>query len=148
MLNPQRLNELAGSKVFFPNYPLSWVKSGAIYVVLAWQDRALNEHQQKEAAEIGLNMNIPLAFPATYQDQRMIAQRSCFTIHGERLESLNEILGNSGITATDCLYAYKIDIKARIDLLRELSILGISAATIFPDLDHLAEDLAIDMGGF
>ena len=78
----------------------------------------------------------------------MIAQRSCFTIHGKILESLNEILGKNGIVATDCLYEYKIDIRARIDLLRELSILGVSAATIFPDIDHLAEDLTIDMRGF
>jgi len=149
MLDPQKLNELAGLKNFFPNYPLSWVKGGGIYVALAWQNRTLTEFQQREAVEeIGLNLNIPLAFPATYQDQRMIAQRSCFTIHGKALEPLSEIIRKNNIVASDCLYEYKIDIRSRIDLLRELSILGVSAATIFPDLDHLAEDLTIDIRGF
>lgn len=148
MLNPQKLNELAGAKIVFPNYPLSWIKGGGIYVALAWQNRTLNENQQTEALKIGLNLNIPLAFPAIYQDQRMIAQRSCFTIHGKALEPLSEILERNNIVAIDCLYEYKIDMGARIDLLRELSILGVSAATIFPDLDHLAEDLTIDIRGF
>ena len=148
MLNPNKLNELAGSKTYFPNYPLSWTKGGGLYVALAWQNRALSQDQQREADGIGINLNIPLAFPATYQDQRMIAQRSCFTIHGQALEPLSVILQKNEMVVNDCLYEYKIDIKARIDLLRELSILGVSAATIFPDLDHLAEDLAIDMKGF
>jgi len=75
----------------------------------------------------------------------MIAQRSCFTIHGEDLRPIQEILGESNIDLTECLFEYKIDIQAKNPMLRELSILGISAATIFPDLDHLAKDLKFDV---
>jgi len=92
-----------------------------------------------------ISLKIPIAFPATYQDQRMIAQRSCFTIHGEDLRPIQEILGESNIDLTECLFEYKIDIQAKNPMLRELSILGISAATIFPDLDHLAKDLKFDV---
>jgi hypothetical protein len=91
------------------------------------------------------DLDIPLAFPATYQDQRMIAQRSCFTIHGIALKPLAEILRSKKIDLADYLIEYKIDFECRKELLRELSILGISAATIFPDLDHLSQDLISDV---
>lgn len=147
MLNPRKLNDLAGSKTYSPNYPLSWVKGGGLYVALAWQNRVLEESQQKLRDEIGINLSIPIAFPATYQDQRMIAQRSCFTIHGTALEPLQNILVKKNIELAECLFEYKIDTEPRSSLLKELSILGISAATIFPDLDHLARDLLTDIEG-
>jgi hypothetical protein len=145
MLNPFKLNEFAGSKNIPPNYPLSWVKGGGLYVALAWQNRILSASQQVEMRRIGLNLNIPMAFPAIYQEQRMIAQRSCFTIHGTELKPIKEILKNGGIDLTECLFEYKIDSKARGSLLKTLTILGISAATIFPDLDHIAIDLRHDI---
>ncbi len=148
MLNPHKLNALAGSVNYFPNYPLSWVGGGGLYVALAWQNRVLEGYQQEEAKQRKFNLNIPFAFPATYQDQRMIAQRSCFTIHGLSLEPLEDILNTNKIPVADCLFEYEIDAGARNDLLEELSILGVSAAKIFPDLDHLAIDLAKDIKGF
>jgi len=148
MLNPFKLNDLAGSKNIPPNFPLSWVKGGGLYVALAWQNRQLLPEQECERIRIGINQKIPLAFPAIYQDQRMIAQRSCFTIHGTELKSIKTILSDNGIGITDCLFEYKIDNGARSSLLKSLSILGISGASIFPDLDHLAEDLKFDIEEF
>jgi hypothetical protein len=147
MLNPQRLNELAeGHKLANLDYPLSWVKIGAMYVSLAWLHRNLSpEHMNVEQAE-GWDLDIPIAFPATYQDQRMIAQRSCFTIHGLKLKPLAEILTEKKVDIADYLIEYLIDLESRKSLLRELSILGISAATVFPDLDHLSKDLVNDVG--
>jgi hypothetical protein len=146
MLNPQRLNELAvGHKLANFDYPLSWVKIGAVYVSLAWQHRNLApEHMNVERTE-KWNLDVPIAFPATYQDQRMIAQRSCFTIHGIALKPLAEILTNMNIEVEEYVIEYQIDFEFREGLLRELSILGISAATIFPDLDHLSQDLISDV---
>ena len=77
----------------------------------------------------------------------MIAQRSCFTIHGEDLGPMQEILSERKIDLTECLFEYRIDIQAKSLMLQKLSILGISAATIFPDLDHLAKDLLSDVKG-
>jgi hypothetical protein len=147
MLNPRKLNDLAGSKTYPPNYPLSWFTGGGLYVALAWQNRKLNAAQKELRDRIGLNIAIPIAFPATYQDQRMIAQRSCFTIHGRALKSLQDILIKNNIDLADCLVEYKIDLQDRSALLKELSILGVSAATLFPDLDHLASDLVTDIDG-
>lgn len=91
------------------------------------------------------DMSIPIAFPATYQDQRMIAQRSCFTIHGDELKPIPHILSDRKIRVEDYLTKYDIDIKKKNSILKELAFLGISAATIFPDLDHLAEDLTAEI---
>ncbi len=108
MLNPRKLNELAGVPTYPPNYPLSWVHIGALYIRLAWENRDLekiklsmqeqakaaygNQENQDQAqlkrelkAIQDIKLEVPIAFPATYQEQRMIAQRSCFTIHGALL---------------------------------------------------------------
>lgn len=165
MLNARRLNDLAGAKTYPLNYPLTFdTPFSTIYIQLAWQNRDLGkikrsikdqlqqfpqnqtQEQIKKGQEAidGISVKIPIAFPATYQDQRMIAQRSCFTIHGESLASIPEILKESNIDLSDCLFEYKIDADKTNELLKELNILGISAATIFPDLDHLADDLRYD----
>jgi hypothetical protein len=146
MLNAQLLNELAlGHKLANFDYPLSWVKIGAVYVSLAWQHRTLAQEDMNIEQTDECNLDVPIAFPATYQDQRMIAQRSCFTIHGLVLKPLVEILTNINVDVADCVIEYQIDFDSRKPLLRELSILGISAATIFPDLDHLSQDLIRDI---
>jgi hypothetical protein len=75
----------------------------------------------------------------------MIAQRSCFTIHGESLAAIPDILKKNDIDLSECLFEYKIDAQETNALLKELNLLGISAATIFPDLDHLADDLTYDV---
>jgi len=43
MLNPRSLNNNAGVKTYDLNYPLSWVKIGALYIALAWQNRDLDQ---------------------------------------------------------------------------------------------------------
>lgn len=72
----------------------------------------------------------------------MIAQRSAFTIHGKNLGSISAILVAKNITVSDCLYSYEIDEASIDNMLYELSYLGITHASIFPDLDHLCKDIA------
>ena len=143
MLNPNSLNRLAGYDAA-PNYPLSWAtRFSAQYVALAWQSRSISIPPVPEGRRI--DFSIPIAFPATYQDQRMIAQRSCFTIHGIELKPLKKLLQKKKIRLRDYLFEYRIDLRKRKSILNELSILGISAASIFPDLDHIAIDLLTDI---
>jgi hypothetical protein len=170
MLNPRKLNEFAGIGTYDLNYPLSWqVFPSSLYVALAWENRNLKKIKDRikngtikeyhyfpddpnavdrELEVINqISLKIPIAFPATYQDHRMIAQRSCFTIHGTELKPIHEILSDNKIGLTECLREYQIDSseQTRISLLKDLSILGISAASIFPDLDNLAKDLKTDV---
>jgi len=84
---------------------------------------------------------LPIAVPATFQDHRMIAQRSCFTVHGQALEPIADILTTKNIDVAECLIEYHIAPVAVSNLLEELAMLGVSATTIFPDLDHLAKDM-------
>lgn len=145
MLNPQKLNELAGSRTYSPDYPLSWIGGGGLYVSLAWQNRKLDEASKDYQIQNKLDLDIPLAFTAAYQDHRMTARRSCFTVHGTTLEPLEDILREKNIKLSDCLYKYEIASTARADLLKELSIAGVSTAIIFPDLTYLAQDLISDV---
>jgi hypothetical protein len=168
MLNARKLNDLAGAKTNPLNYPLSFgVPFAPLYISLAWQNQDIKKIKQpiKERLEQNpqnqtseqikeeleaidkLSLKIPIAFPATYQDQRMIAQRSCFTIHGEDLKPIEDILDDHSIKISECLFKYDIDTNERRAMLEELYILGRSAATIFPDLDHLAIDLKYDVNG-
>jgi hypothetical protein len=148
MLNTYKLNELAGMSLDQLNYPLSWVKGGSLYIALAWQHRKLNSNQKGIAKSNKIEIDIPIAFPSTYQDHRMFAQRSCFTIHGTALKPLKDILSEEELKISEYLIEYEIDINEKSSLLRELSILGISASTVFPDLEHLAIDLKTDVERF
>ncbi len=68
----------------------------------------------------------------------MLVQMSGFTIHGKAvpLESRSDL---DGMLAT-----YVIPASAKDRIRRELASLGIRERTVYPDLDHLARDLARD----
>jgi len=135
MLNPHRLNELAMGESDYLNFPISWgQKPGYRNIELAWVQRKV-----KNAYDL------PIAMPAIYQDHRMIAQRSCFTIHGKRLEPMLDLLRNQDIDPAECLIEYPINADMTDKLIRDLAVLGVSAATIFPDLDNLAKDICSEI---
>ena len=136
MLNPHKLNELAtGQQSDYLNFPLSWLAGGYENVALAWEERKPQR-----------GFVLPIAVPATYQDYRMISQRSCFTIHGKALKPLPDLLRNKGVELAECLIEYRVDIDAATQLVEDLATLGISGSTIFPDLDHLAKDISSELG--
>lgn len=136
MLDPHQLNVLAGAQESdHLNFPLTWVNAGYENIALAWEERAPTH-----------GFVLPIAVPATYQDHRMIAQRSCFTVHGKILDPLADLLRNRGVDLGECLIEYHIDSDAMAQLMEELAILGITGSTIFPDLDHLAQDISNELG--
>jgi hypothetical protein len=133
MLNPHCLNELATSaKSDGLNYPLSWDGVGRENIALAWEERNPSR-----------GFVLPIAMPATYQDHRMIAQRSCFTVHGKSLESLDKVVLAKAASLEPYLMEYRIDSKECSPLISALRILGISHSSVFPDLDHLGKDIAL-----
>jgi FRG domain len=77
----------------------------------------------------------PMAIQPQYVHTRLSAQRSVFTVHGTRKESIN-IFASSRI-----LKKYKIDPHYRDEIKRDLTILGITESVVSPDLDGLAIDL-------
>lgn len=131
MLHPYRLNELAtGGKTDHLNFPISWQGSGYENIALAWEQR-----------NPARGFDTPVAIPAIYQDHRMIAQRSCFTVHGKSLQPIVDLLKAKCDSTHKILREYAIDYNGIRPMLVDLAVLGISSSTLFPDLDHLAEDI-------
>lgn len=80
------------------------------------------------------NQNI--AATASRTDPRMVAQLGNFTIHGART-SLED-----GPNAAEFLTSVSIPADARERVNSDLSMIGVRLSTLFPDLQHLAEELS------
>ncbi len=69
-------------------------------------------------------------------DPRVMIQQSMFTIHSDKTPL------DSNAASGDFLAKFRIPEETRIGLRHELYIIGIHESTLFPDLEHLARDLA------
>lgn len=127
------------------NFPLTYKGGdlpamGYVNIAPAWEERG------QYSKRTGIIMPIPV--PGTYQGARMIAQRSCFTVHGrERKKGLKEILEYHMIgDVAECLVEISIakNKAAKKRMLAQLARLGITNASIFPDLDRLGYDLTAE----
>jgi len=142
MLNPFALNDLSitndTEKLTFNIYPLTWydpkkedpkAKSniGFENIAGAWENDTRG-------------VPLPVAVQPTNVHPRMTAQRSCFTVQGKRKESLCDLLSEYA-PGKDILRKYVIDKDKSKEILGDLRILGMSRATLFPELDGLAKDL-------
>ena len=119
MLNPHALNELcAGQPGDFLNLPLSWWKAGYANIGLAWEER-------KSAA-----FDLPMALPTVCQDARMIAQRSCFTVHGRLLEPVISLLQKSHVQVDKYVVSYDIDRRRSRDICVGSRIIAVMATRV------------------
>jgi hypothetical protein len=82
------------------------------------------------------NIYHPLAVYPFYLDQRMAAQKTCFTIFGNKI---------NGLLSADkkdvFLDSILIDGKEKLKIMNELALAGIDHYSIFPDLDGLGISL-------
>lgn len=112
-------------------FPLTWLGPeggiGSENISGAWQKDTVGT-------------DLPAAVHPTNIHARMSVQKSCFTVHGKEKESLNELLDKFGFKY---LKKYVVEgTKSNTKkMLEDLRMLGISHATLFPDLDGLAKDL-------
>ena len=133
MLNPIELNRMSlhdGGNVKDNEFPLPWVdieKNNGINIGAENFKGAWNSDK--------FGTELPVAIHPTNIHKRMSAQKSCFTIHGKRKESLNKLVDSKH------LKKYVINSSNSKDMLKELKWLGISQSTMFPDLDGLAKEL-------
>jgi len=136
MLRPMALNAfvveaLTGKEVEpFDEFPLTWFRpeSGSINIgheniCGAW------ERDRK-------GIDYPVAVHPTYLHPRMSAQRSVFTVHGTRKESIDSLI------PPDLLVRFEIQPRAKKDIYHDLAMLGVQETTAYPDLDGLAKELA------
>lgn len=130
MLNPIELNNLSLSEEgkvdsTYYTFPLTWVGDNNI--------GHLNVRGAWEKDKVGTDL--PVAIYPTNIHPRMTVQRSCFTIHGKRKECLNKLIDSAH------LKRYVINPSKSEEMMHDLRMLGVSQATLFPDLDALAKDL-------
>lgn len=118
-LNPSKLNELE----FETDKLLSPYRED-VKILFEAPFGVSNKDSEKVAAVV-----------IRHVDVRMTVQLSTFSIHGSRMP-LNEYKGNDQF-----LFKFNIPSGSKQDLRLGLSGLGIRKSNIFPDLDHLADEL-------
>lgn len=132
ILNPIELNALSASnpQSGVGELPLPWHQSrspsvvniGNINIRGAWEND-------------GVGVPLPVAFVPTHVHPRMAAQRSRFTVWGQDKRSLQDLITDA------ILKRIPLDPVQKTQFQRDLRILGIQEASVFPDLDGLAREL-------
>ena len=132
VLDPMKLNQLSLQQKDEPiDFPLTWIENkynkniGHENIKLAWAN-----------GKDSVGLELPVAVHPSYIHPRMSAQRSVFTIHGTKKDSLKDLV------TSDILEKIEIDSSKREYLRIELKLLGVEASTAFPDLDGLAKELS------
>lgn len=77
-----------------------------------------------------------IAVVAHEVDVRMMVQVSGLTVHGAEAPPIEQLPNKDQF-----LLKFTIPAKAKQDLLNELKLFGVTLSNIFPDLDHLAEEI-------
>ena len=155
VLNPYELNHLSELKIkiklkeqynvnieelsFLKNneFPLTWKKNLKLCPEIELPSLGF-ENIRGAWEEDMPGLDLPVAITPTYIHPRMAVQKSRFTIHGKKKESINELVNGSNI-----LVKLKINREQKIIeiLLEDLRLLGVSYSSLFPDLDGLAKEL-------
>lgn len=85
----------------------------------------------------------PIALLPPYLNSRIAAQRSCFTLFGNKPDGFYE--GGKQIVCPSCgqqiICKLVIDGKSKNDLRKELARIGISSGKIYPGLDGLCKEI-------
>lgn len=75
----------------------------------------------------------PLAIHPTYLDERMNAQKTCFTVYGDKINGLLSSDNNSKFLSSVTIEGG----LSKSKMLQELRVLGIDFESIYPDLDGI-----------
>ena len=140
MLNPFALNCLAADTPYDPNnleYNIHLITDTHVGPGINIGYENIRSAWEGDSGRI----EFPVAIVPTYTHARMVAQRSCFTVHGKNKESLNEILPANKKDMILESYFVDIDRSKKKEMLTQLRCSGISHITLFPEIDVLADDL-------
>ena len=85
----------------------------------------------------------PIAVLPPLIDSRIVAQKSCFTIHGRNINGFEELLKKNKDLRLVKLIIADISIK---HIKYELATTGLTNTSIFPDLEGLSKDLKYEHG--
>jgi len=83
----------------------------------------------------------PIAVNSNYLDMRILSQRSCFTIHGINEKDFVSLFEDTKLVKHKYFIKFLLPGEKANKLLNELHQLGIYKTNLFPDLEHLANEL-------
>jgi FRG domain-containing protein len=131
-LDPLRLNEIElGTRVLATaDDPI-----GRLACRLPFVEHPLAELDREPRGLLGRLERAVVAMEPRESFGRMLLQQSRFTVHG-RSEGLDETPGEAPY-----LCRFVIPAASKAYFAQTLGLLGIRPSTVFPDLDHLAEEL-------
>jgi len=90
---------------------------------------------------------LPIAVQSSHLDMRMAGQQSCFTVHGHERRNFEELLRDSSLVSRGFFRKYVVRREKAQEMLLELDELGISYATLYPDLQGLSTQLKLRFRG-
>lgn len=99
-------------------------------------NQALRKHYPRDG---GPDASSPVALRPAYGSARILAQKGVFTIHGSERSGLDEQAPPEGLAERLVRVAIRGNCKKSI--LRELHRAGITASTVFPDLQGLCAEI-------
>ena len=132
-LDPIALNEAAGLQ----HFPVTWSQNPVLQTIkfaFGTQDESVNGHKIKY-------LELPSAiYPSTIH-ARIASQKGCFTLHGADKRDFESIFSGRTMMQDKRLIKYRIPKEKVCEIFQEVWDLGITYATLFPDLDGLAREL-------
>lgn len=137
-LDPMALNResdvIEKGKAIFPN---TWVQSSVLQTIkfaFGTQDELVNGKPISY-------LELPAAIYPSTVHARVTSQRSCFTLHGNDKRDFEAIFRGKSLITEKHLIKYRIPREKVDKVFSELSELGITYASLYPDLDGLAREL-------
>lgn len=141
-IDPIELNKESGFG-FFPN---TWVQNSVLQTIkfaFGTQDELVEINGQRIRIAYG---QYPVAIYPSTVHARISSQRSCFTLHGSDDRDIETIFDGKSLNIAKSLIKYRIPKECVDSMFREINGLGITSATLFPDLDGLARELRYSFG--
>jgi len=77
---------------------------------------------------------LPIAIEPPFSNSRLVAQQGCFTIHGSKPISIDEMTGIG-----KCLLKIQVDPQYTEIIREELNQLGFNSEWIYQDIDRLSK---------
>ncbi len=130
LLNPISLNDLSIGEAAIPHED---AKEAQDYCRAAFS--LVGEHRTK----IG---DLPLCVLPHYFDQRLVAQRACFTVHGRKPMPMDALLMEAVPEKSESILAKAQFVSSKIpEIRRQIANLVPGRAQLFPDVEGLVGEL-------
>lgn len=136
-----------GDAVLWAVDPIAWNHSvrPALNRVLMPEDIAVQGYRPGNPDWEATLDTLPVAMHGTHNSARIVAQKGTFFVFGQGIDDLQSAYVNSGFS--DGLVKRIVIPRVQVRSVQEsLHSIGVTHATVFPDLEHIALDLKHEFG--